>query len=178
MGRQWGGGISRHVVVYCYLVILVSCYCARPSLLASLSDAICTFLFYHTHITPLSHLSSHTLSSLLSHTYLLSLLLFSPLSSFLSLLSSLLPTLFSLLSHLSSLLYRPSPHTSLTSQHSPLTTYLSPLLSSPLLPLQAEHNNELIAYIEKEANWRFPPGFAKDMPSARLTIDPVFATQR
>ena len=41
-----------------------------------------------------------------------------------------------------------------------------------------EYNNELITYIEKEANWSFPPGFAKEIPSARLTIDPVFATQR
>ena len=43
---------------------------------------------------------------------------------------------------------------------------------------QVEYNNELITYIEKEANWSFPPGFAKEIPSARLTIDPVFATQR
>jgi len=47
-----------------------------------------------------------------------------------------------------------------------------------LSPLEVEHNNQLVAYVEKEANWSFPPGFAKDMPSARLTIDPVFATQR
>ena len=36
----------------------------------------------------------------------------------------------------------------------------------------------MIATFEAEAKWRFAPGFANDKPSARLTIDPVFVTQR
>jgi hypothetical protein len=39
-------------------------------------------------------------------------------------------------------------------------------------------NNWIVSYIEERANWRFPPGFAPSIPSARLTFDPVFATQR
>lgn len=39
-------------------------------------------------------------------------------------------------------------------------------------------NIEIVEYIEKQAGWRFPPGFQEDLPSARLTLDPVFATQR
>lgn len=39
-------------------------------------------------------------------------------------------------------------------------------------------NNWIISYIEGKANWRFPPGFTPSTPSARLTFDPLFATQR
>jgi hypothetical protein len=39
-------------------------------------------------------------------------------------------------------------------------------------------NNWIIEYIEKRANWKFPLGFAQSIPSARLTFDPLFATQR
>lgn len=39
-------------------------------------------------------------------------------------------------------------------------------------------NDNLIAYIEKKANWRFPEGINQGLRSARLTLDPVLATQR
>lgn len=39
-------------------------------------------------------------------------------------------------------------------------------------------NAWVINYIETKANWKFPPGFTQSIPSARLTFDPLFATQR
>lgn len=38
--------------------------------------------------------------------------------------------------------------------------------------------NWIVSYVEKKANWRFPPGFDPAIVSARLTFDPLFATQR
>lgn len=39
-------------------------------------------------------------------------------------------------------------------------------------------NKEIVAFIENQAGWKFPAGKAKDLMSARLTLDPLFATQR
>ena len=39
-------------------------------------------------------------------------------------------------------------------------------------------NLEIVSYIETMAEWRFPPGCNKGLFSARLTLDPVFVTQR
>ena len=129
-------------------------------------------LSHYLHIPLRSHPHHSLLSTLISH--------FIPFSSplFTSLLSPLIFPLPPLISHLYPLLS--SPFCLISPLSSPISLYLSHLspLSFLIHRFQAEHNNELIAYIEKEANWRFPPGFAKDMPSARLTIDPVFATQR
>jgi hypothetical protein len=45
---------------------------------------------------------------------------------------------------------------------------------------QAEvaENLEIVEYVEKMAQWRFPEGYNKELLSARLTLDPVFVTQR
>jgi len=43
---------------------------------------------------------------------------------------------------------------------------------------ELDENRRLIEVFETEARWRFPEGYARDKPSARLTVDPVFATQR
>lgn len=44
---------------------------------------------------------------------------------------------------------------------------------------EQEDNQSCVACIEKAAKWKFPEGFSKDMHhSARLNIDPLFATQR
>lgn len=43
---------------------------------------------------------------------------------------------------------------------------------------ELHENKEIIAYIETEAKWKFPPGHSKGIQSARLTIDPVFSVQR
>jgi len=45
-------------------------------------------------------------------------------------------------------------------------------------PSEIEENLEIVSYIEVMAQWRFPPGHNKDLYSARLTLDPVFVTQR
>jgi len=36
----------------------------------------------------------------------------------------------------------------------------------------------IVEYIERQAGWKFPPGYSNDVFSARLTLDPLFATQR
>eukprot|EP01039_Chlorochromonas_danica_P010505 gene10505-11636_t len=43
---------------------------------------------------------------------------------------------------------------------------------------ETKQNNELVQYIEEMAKWKFPPGFTPDLPSLRLNLDPIFATQR
>lgn len=41
-----------------------------------------------------------------------------------------------------------------------------------------EENEEIVSYIEKQAKWTFPDGKKEGLLSARLTLDPIFATQR
>eukprot|EP01031_Cornospumella_fuschlensis_P032819 gene32819-39679_t len=43
---------------------------------------------------------------------------------------------------------------------------------------ETRENNEIVQYIETCARWKFAPGFNADVPSLRLNLDPVFATQR
>ena len=43
---------------------------------------------------------------------------------------------------------------------------------------EVAENLEIVAYVEHMAQWRFPEGFNKELMSARLTLDPVFVTQR
>lgn len=43
---------------------------------------------------------------------------------------------------------------------------------------EVQENETIIAYVEQMAGWRFPDGLNRDLVSARLTLDPVFATQR
>ena len=43
---------------------------------------------------------------------------------------------------------------------------------------EIHENKDIVAYIETEAKWKFPPGHSKEIHSARLTIDPVFSVQR
>eukprot|EP01042_Synura_sphagnicola_P006434 gene6434-8212_t len=43
---------------------------------------------------------------------------------------------------------------------------------------EVEDNNLLVQFIEKELQWTFPPGTNDHVHSIRLTLDPLFATQR
>ena len=43
---------------------------------------------------------------------------------------------------------------------------------------EIEENKSIVEYIERQAGWKFPPGYSNDVFSARLTLDPLFATQR
>lgn len=43
---------------------------------------------------------------------------------------------------------------------------------------EREENNDIVKYIGEQAKWTFEPGFTEDLFSARLTLDPLFATQR
>ncbi|RYG68363.1 hypothetical protein EON64_05350 [archaeon] len=43
---------------------------------------------------------------------------------------------------------------------------------------ETRENNEIVRHIEACAQWKFAPGFNADIPSLRLNLDPVFATQR
>ena len=47
-----------------------------------------------------------------------------------------------------------------------------------MTPEEISENDEIVVYIESMAQWRFPEGFNKSLYSARLTLDPVFVTQR
>ena len=38
--------------------------------------------------------------------------------------------------------------------------------------------NNIIAFVEKKVDWKFEEGMNTSIASARLTLDPVFATQR
>lgn len=39
-------------------------------------------------------------------------------------------------------------------------------------------NHEIVAYVERMAQWKFPPGFNPEVPAVRLNLDPLFVTQR
>lgn len=43
---------------------------------------------------------------------------------------------------------------------------------------EREENYEIVAHFEKHAGYKFEPGYTEGVHSARLTLDPVFATQR
>ena len=43
---------------------------------------------------------------------------------------------------------------------------------------ERKENNEIVNYIERLAQWKFPEGFQENLPSVRLDLDPIFATQR
>lgn len=43
---------------------------------------------------------------------------------------------------------------------------------------EVQENDTILAYVEQMAGWRFPEGLNRSLVSARLTLDPVFATQR
>eukprot|EP01038_Epipyxis_sp_PR26KG_P009700 gene9700-13057_t len=43
---------------------------------------------------------------------------------------------------------------------------------------EKKENDEIIDFVEKEAQWKFPEGFSSEIPAARLDLDPIFATQR
>jgi hypothetical protein len=43
---------------------------------------------------------------------------------------------------------------------------------------EVHDNNEIVDYIERMCKWKFPPGFNADLPALRVTLDPIFVTQR
>lgn len=47
-----------------------------------------------------------------------------------------------------------------------------------LRPSEREENRELVAYIERQLQWKFQPGCNPNVHSIRLTLDPLFVTQR
>jgi len=49
---------------------------------------------------------------------------------------------------------------------------------SDMSPDELQDNENIVSYIEKKAQWTFPEGFSSSIPAARLTLDPLFATQR
>lgn len=50
--------------------------------------------------------------------------------------------------------------------------------SNDLNEEETAQNKEIVEYIEDALQWKFPEGCNQEIMSARLTLDPVFATQR